>query len=369
MKKQRICIIGDGLSGLTTAIVLNNLPNIEVHLISKKGSKKQDKRTTAISESNFSFLKKNINSLNSKLFWPSKTIDLFYESNHENINFLNLKEKNNNLMHVFENNKIKNVLLKEIKKKKIKIYSKTIKDLSDLKNYELIILCMGGSSKIYDSISKGRSINKDYREVAITGFIKHKIKNLRTSQHFLKEGPLAILPFSKNNFSFVWSLNKDFYKLHIKNIAVIAQNKILHLLNSKQKIQITNIQSYPIKLELKRNYYNKNTLILGEGLHTIHPVAGQGFNLVLRDIKKLKEILKYYTGLGITIQNSYALKDFYNQRKPENTLMALGIDLTHYFFKKNKYLNPLKDILLKNINQNNTLKKLSKIISNQGLSF
>ena len=91
MKKQRICIIGDGLSGLTTAIVLNNLPNIEVHLISKKGSKKQDKRTTAISESNFSFLKKNINSLNSKLFCPSKTIDLFYESNHENINFLNLK--------------------------------------------------------------------------------------------------------------------------------------------------------------------------------------------------------------------------------------------------------------------------------------
>ena len=110
-------------------------------------------------------------------------------------------------------------------------------------------------------------------------------------------------------------------------------------------------------------------MILGEGLHTIHPVAGQGFNLVLRDIKKLKEILKYYTGLGINIQNSYALKDFYNQRKPENTLMALGIDLTHYFFKKNKYLNPLKDILLKNINQNNALKKISKIISNQGLSF
>ena len=369
MKKQRICIIGDGLSGLTTAIVLNNLLNIEVHLISKKGSKKQDKRTTAISESNFNFLKTNINSFSSKLFWPSKNIDLFYESNHKNINFLNLGEKNNNLMHVFENNRVKNFLLKEIKKNKIKKYSKTIKNLSDLKNYELIILCLGSNSNIYDNISKRRSIDKDYREIAITGFINHKFKNLKTSQYFLKEGPLAILPFSKNNFSFVWSLKKDFYKLHIKNIKIIVKNKILHLLNSQQKIKLTNIQSYPIKLRLKRNYHNKNILILGEGLHTIHPVAGQGFNLVLRDIKKLKEILKYYTGLGISIKNSYALNDFYNQRKPENTLMALGVDLTHNFFKKNKYLTPLKDILLKNINQNNTLKKISKIVSNKGLSF
>ena len=57
MEKQRICIIGNGLSGLTSAIVLNNLPNIEVHLISRKLHKKEDKRTTAISESNFNFLK------------------------------------------------------------------------------------------------------------------------------------------------------------------------------------------------------------------------------------------------------------------------------------------------------------------------
>ena len=41
MEKQRICIVGDGLSGLTSAIVLNNLPNLEVHLIVKKGLKKR----------------------------------------------------------------------------------------------------------------------------------------------------------------------------------------------------------------------------------------------------------------------------------------------------------------------------------------
>ena len=49
--------------------------------------------------------------------------------------------------------------------------------------------------------------------------------------------------------------------------------------------------------------------------------------------------------------------------------MGLGIDMTHNFFKKNKYLDPFKQIILQNINKNNTIKKLSKIISNQGLSL
>ena len=108
-------------------------------------------------------------------------------------------------------------------------------------------------------------------------------------------------------------------------------------------------------------------MILGEGLHSIHPVAGQGFNLVIRDITKLKEILEYYSDLGISIKNSYALNDFYDQRKPENNIMGLGVDATHKFFKA--YLDPFKELILKNIKKNNTIKKISKIISNRGLSL
>ena len=80
----------------------------------------------------------------------------------------------------------------------------------------------------------------------------------------------------------------------------------------------------------------KDVLILGEGLHTVHPVAGQGFNLVLRDIKKLQEILKYYTGLGMSLKSCPALEDFTSNRKAENIITGIGIDLTHNFFKQNK---------------------------------
>jgi 2-octaprenyl-6-methoxyphenol hydroxylase len=369
MKKQRICIIGDGLSGLTSAIAINNLNNVEVHLISKKSKKIVDKRTTAISDSNFNFLNDNIYKLSSKLFLPSKNIELFYETNNGKMNFLNLKDENKNLMYVYENEKFKSILLKEVKRNKIKIIKKEIKNLELIKSYDLTILCLGGNSRIYNKIGNNRAIKKDYEEIAITGHVKHKIKNIKTSQFFLKEGPLAILPFDKNKFSFVWSLSNKFYKNNSKKIENLVNEKIKKIFDIKHNIKVSNLQSFPIQLNLKRKYYDKNILILGEGLHIIHPIAGQGFNLILRDIKKLKEILGYYSGLGISLKNSYALKDFYSQRKPENIIFGLGIDATHNFFKQNKYLDPFKETILKNVCRNNIIKRFTKILSNKGFSI
>ena len=365
MKKQRICIVGDGLSGLMTALALNKLEGLEVHLISKKNKLLKDKRTTAISASNYDFLNLVADKLDKKLFWPSNKINLFYETKDQNMNFLNFNEDKKNLMYIFENDKVKEKLLKEIKKKKIKTLQKNINNLKDLKGYDLKILCLGRSSEIYQNIVDKRSLDKDYKEIAITGYVKHSLKNLNTAQYFLKDGPLAILPFSKNNFSFVWSVDKDFPK---KNLNNVIKSKICEILKTK-KIKISNQQSYPLKLDLKRSYFNKDVLILGEGLHTVHPVAGQGFNLVLRDINKLLEILKYYTGLGMSLKSCPALEDFTSNRKAENIITGIGIDLTHNFFKQNKLLDPFKESILKNISKNNTFKKISKFISNQGLSI
>ena len=367
MSKQRICIVGDGLAGLMTAVVLGRIPGVDINLIAKKEKKNLDKRTTAISHTNFKFIQENIVKLDNNLFWPSKNIELYYETSKEKINFLNLNEAHSNLMYVFENDKIKSILLKEISKNKIKITRKNIKSLKDLKNYDLAILCLGTKSNIYENITKLKSIKKDYKEIAITGYVKHNFKSLNTSQFFLKEGPLAILPFSQNYFSIVWSLNKKFYENNSKKIKELTKHKLLEILKTKKSINVSNIQSYPISLNLERQYYKKNILILGEGLHSIHPVAGQGFNLVLRDIKKLKEVIKYYVGLGISIKNSYALSDFYNSRKPENTIMGLGVDITHNFFKENKFLDPIKKTILKQVSKSEFLKSFSKRISDKGL--
>ena len=71
----------------------------------------------------------------------------------------------------------------------------------------------------------------------------------------------------------------------------------------------------------------------------------------------------------MSLKSTSALEEFTNNRRSENIITGIGIDLTHNFFRKNKLLDPFKETILKNISKNSTLKKISKFISNQGLSI
>tara|TARA_B100002051_G_scaffold251159_1_gene263148 strand:- start:1085 stop:2230 length:1146 start_codon:yes stop_codon:yes gene_type:complete len=379
MKCQKICIIGDGLAGLVTSVTLKNL-NIQVDLIYKKTKKEKtlDYRTTAISENNYKFLKSKMNFKIKNLFWASRNIDLFYERNDKFFNFLKYQNKKKNSMYIFENEKFKKHIYKILKNSKnVNLISKPLKDLNfkecfiKINNkkfyYDLIILCLGKNSSFYEKINKNRSIVKNYKEISITGAVKHASKIYSSSQFFLKEGPLAILPFKKNFFSFVWSISKDFYLSNIEQLKPLIKKKLINILGEQSKFKILKIQSYPLRLNLETKYFNKNVLMLGQGIHSIHPIAGQGFNLILRDIKKLSELIHNKIRLGIAIKNSYLLKEFYDLRNPENTIIGLGNDLTNSFFKRNKILDPLKYLLLKNIKDNQNLKKVSRIIADKGL--
>ena len=201
MKTQKICIIGDGLAGLTTAIALKKL-NLNIDLFYRKNNKnsKKDKRTTAISNSNYKFIIKNINLKNNNYFWPCSKINLFYEDQNKYLNFLNYNNNKKNLMYIFENIKFIKQSINELKKSKnINLLNKSVEEVNyessfirfDNKKiyYDLIILCLGSKNNFYDSISENRSINKDYKEFAVTATIQHNLKLDGSSQYFLKEGP------------------------------------------------------------------------------------------------------------------------------------------------------------------------------------
>ena len=381
MNDQKICIIGDGLAGLMAAIVLSK-ENVEIDLYcnKKKNNKDLDSRTTAISESNYQYIKKKVNLNKQNFFWPCKKINLFFEDKEKIINFFNFKEKNKNLMYIFQNKDLKKKLDKIIlMSNKIKLIKKNIENIDSEKGsiafgkkkkfYDLIILSIGGRSKLYSTIEGGRSIEKNYEEFAITAIVKHNAKIKNVSQFFLKEGPLAILPYQKKVFSTVWSVSSEFFFINKKNIKKILSEKLRVLLKIRNVKNIMNIKSFPINLNLKTKYFKKNILILGDGLHTIHPMAGQGFNLVLRDIKKLEELISKTLKHGLLIKDSFILKSFYNSRKPENNLVGLGINLTNIFFKNNKYFPSLKKGILNNIGKFSFIKRLSQSISDKGILF
>ncbi len=376
MKKHKICIVGGGLTGLISALVLSE-KGLDIDLIVENSvSKTKDLRVTAISEKNLKFLKSSLKNINSGLFYPVKKINLFFEKNNQIKNFLNFDE-DKSLMFFFENKFIKEHLIKLLKKTKVKIQKKTIKSVnlgdnrvftsSSSKSYDMILLCLGSNSSIYQKISGNREIKKNYKEQSITCSVKHSIKNLGAQQFFLKEGPLAVLPYKNNKFSVVWSIENKYFLKNEKNLLSYLKTKISNLLKTN-KLILGKIQSYPLKMLLKKNYYKKNIIILGDGLHVVHPLAGQGFNLILRDIEKLSNLIYNNIKLGLPIRDSNIPKDLSDSRKPENLLIGLGIDTTRIFFKSNKYLDPIKENILNNFSKSEILKKITRRVANIGLN-
>ena len=111
-------------------------------------------------------------------------------------NFLNFDDKKS-LMYFFNNKELKSFLHSKLKKSNINLIDKTVKnvDASDSsilfdkssKKYDLIILCLGYNSKLYDNIIGSREVKKNYNEHSITTIVNHNIKNLPAIQFFLKK--------------------------------------------------------------------------------------------------------------------------------------------------------------------------------------
>ena len=377
MIKQKICIVGNGLTGLATAFVLKNL-NLEIHLIGKFKKKKDthDNRTTAISHNNYKFL---INFIKDKKeltsFWPIKKINLFHEEISGYKNFLNFENNGQDLMHIIQNNKLKQILLEKIKKNKnVKIINTEITKIDEKNSsvfyrnkkvfYDLILLCAGSKSALVRKLLGKRTVINDTNEIAFITIVKHKLGIVQAKQFFLNEGPLAILPFQKNKFSIVWSINKEHSLDKVKFLLKEKLNKILKIKNG---LIFSKVDFFPVSFKLNVNFINRNILVLGEGSYNIHPFAGQGFNLILRDIRELYNNLDQYLSIGIQIKDSLLLKHFSSSRKPENLLFGLGLSFIHKFFKNNKISNPIRRVILKDINKFKTLKDISLSFADKGI--
>ena len=376
MIRQKICVIGNGLTGLTAALILSKL-DIDIHLIGDFKSIKNfsDNRTTAISSSNYNFLIKYLKKKDSKFFWPSTKIDLYYEELDKILNFLNFEKKGKPIMYTIHNLNLRKIILEKIKSdRKIKIINTHVKEIDqknstiNLKgksiNYDSILLCAGRKSPMVKKLISTRAVNHNYNEVAFTSIIKHKSNITNSQQYFFKEGPLAILPTNKKEFSLIWSVNKHYSTAVMKNL---IRKKINIILGSSDDFKMSKIDFFPISFNLNTNFIKKNILVLGEGSYNIHPVAGQGFNLILRDLKELYQEIEKQIHLGMQIKDSIVFYKFMLSRKPENLLFGIGIDFIHKFFKNNTIASPIKKIILKDINKFNFLKNLNLKIADSGI--
>jgi 2-octaprenyl-6-methoxyphenol hydroxylase len=318
-----VCILGNSLTALTLAKVLVNY-KIDVDIIfNKKNYKISDSRTIGISKNNLNFFNNNIINIK-KLVWNIKKIEIFSE-NLKKEKLLNFTTSKNQLFSIIKNHKLYELLERDLSKSKF-FRSKFIteENISLFDKYKLIINC-----DPFNYITKSyfnKKISKEYNSTAYTTIISHdEVINDTAIQIFTKKGPLAFLPISNKKTSIVYSVHNSINQE--EDIIELIKNK-----NFNYKIRnVEKINSFELKSLNLRSYYHNNILAFGDLLHKVHPLAGQGFNMTIRDIQVLSMIIKKRLDLGLLIDSSVSL-EFQKKIKHKNLIFSNGIDLIHEFF-------------------------------------
>ncbi len=178
-------------------------------------------------------------------------------------------------------------------------------------------------------------IKKDLEKSAISINVKGDIKNANCAfQKFTSDGPLALLPYSKNEASIVWSLKKD-SKLLYKDNEELLQIITKHLSEQVSSIKMTSNEKHKLQFVYAKNLVYKNTVLLGNIAHNIHPIAGQGLNLSIKDIAVFVNQIKKYKSLGYMLNDQMVLEEFEMKRKVDNTAYSFGTFLLDDIFSSN----------------------------------
>ena len=172
---------------------------------------------------------------------------------------------------------------------------------------------------------------------------------------------MAFLPLSELETSIVYSIKGK------KNINL---KELIKKYNTKYSI--TNFGtsgSFELKSSNLRNYYHKNILAFGDLLHRLHPLAGQGFNMTIRDIRDLVYLIELKIKNGLELDNSIC-EDFQNMTRHKNYLFSSGIDLIYEFFNfERKMNNNMVSKSVRFIGNNKFLNKSLRYIANRGFEI
>ena len=366
--QNSIIIIGGGLVGNLLHLMLES-KGFSINQFEKTSKLKN--RTFALTPSSVDWLKsiglpsKFFDSLNDissmKIFDSTLSNSVTFESDDiakPAIAFMaNEKDFNEAIEKTFKKRKTIEEIPKDyvIKNKQDQVIIETSKERY---KSSIIIACDGVNSLAREKIEI-KSTKHDFNQTAITFQLKVKLDNQNEAkQFFLKESILAILPIKKDLVSIVWSCNSQFYK----KIDSFDEKSIEDELNLtigdfyKDIKVVSKIESFPLTMNRVESFFKDRVLLVGDAAHFIHPLAGQGLNLGIRDIITLEKIIdkKDYADIGL----KGFLRKYERARKEDVAQMGfLTLGLNWIFSNKSSILNRIVGKGMRMLDKSKLLKK------------
>ena len=200
----------------------------------------------------------------------------------------------------------------------------------------LVVLADGGKSPVCEQLGISQSIERYDQHALIANIVFEKPHNNIAYERFTDTGPLAILPLQAidgmNRGSLVWTLSveqaAEFREMNEEQLLSLLQERFGFKLG-----KITNIGErfvYPLSLSLAKEQVRPGLALLGNVAHTLHPVAGQGLNLALRDARVLVDVLDKAMQQGVTLGDMSMLLEYVARQETDQ---ALTTQFTHNITK------------------------------------
>jgi 2-octaprenyl-6-methoxyphenol hydroxylase len=348
MKTFDIIIAGGGMAGATAALALAKL-NLRIALVEPvapnlEASPSYDQRAVALSASSVSIYQSL--DLWSKIKPLACSILDIHVSDKGHFGFTRLHAadyqvealgqvipldqtgpvlwqamRDNKQIEIFCPAKIEKTssFIEQQKQKNITVQLATEKNQTISLTAKLLLAADGTFSSIAKLLAI-KTKRKNYHQHAVIANISTEKKhNNRAFERFTEQGPLALLPLTRNRMSLVWCQNKSDAALTM----ALDQQSFIERLQQAFGFRLGKICKagerfeYPLALHTPEKCIAGRTLLLGNSAHTLHPIAGQGFNLGLRDIAALFDVIKQAKIDQVDIGNSLLLESFQQQRQAD----------------------------------------------------
>ncbi len=378
---HKICVVGGGITGAMMVLLLKNSKMFklsDIGWVKPSIKSKNDFRTTFYNKTSLELLN-NLNILyrlkkidytpvkNIKVFGPNRSLPLEWDNLDTKREFGAII-KNDVILKIIEEK------LKDIKKydsfvnnTKCNEFERTLYlDNKTFINTHLVLSADGQNSYLRKLLSIN-TINKKTKHIVISGFLKQsKNHNSTAIQAFTNIGPVGILPYeNKNLVNFVQSIEKVEYEkiLSKENPEIFICNELnkffshtdlnfspIKKVNKREK----KLSYWDLNLNLVLNPTSSRVILIGDAAHSIHPLAGQGLNLSLRDCVSVLKAIENCLNFGNDLGDKSILKLYKSERLPKTISMTAFTDFMFFGFTSTS--NKTQSLLTKgmeNLNKTN----------------